>query len=229
MMAENPSLINFALGNTPMLPLLLSGQVLLFGIILVAIILSLSLHEFGHARAASWLGDRTAAQQGRLTINPMAHIDPVGLLMVVFVGFGYAKPVPFNPRNVKQKWGGAAIAAAGPLMNLLIAIVAVNTLSWGLHSGEIKLNEAQVMALSILANINLLLMFFNLIPLGPLDGHYIMSWFLPTKAKYQYDQFNARFGTHLFLGLIVLSLFGVPVFRFLMSFSASLVPYITFI
>ena len=212
-----------------MLPLLLNGQVLLFGIILVAIIISLSLHEFGHAKAASLLGDQTAARQGRLTINPTAHIDPIGLLMVTMIGFGYAKPVPFNPRNVKQKWGGAAIAAAGPLMNLLIAIVAVNILSWGLQSDAVELNEAQITALTILANINLLLMLFNLIPLGPLDGHYIMSWFLPSKAKYQYDNFNARCGTHAFLGLILLSLIGVPVFRFLMSFSAALVPYITFI
>lgn len=212
-----------------MLPLLLNGQVLLFGIMLVAIIISLSLHEFGHAKAASLLGDQTAARQGRLTINPTAHIDPIGLLMVTMIGFGYAKPVPFNPRNVKQKWGGAAIAAAGPLMNLLIAIVAVNILSWGLQSDAVELNEAQITALTILANINLLLMLFNLIPLGPLDGHYIMSWFLPSKAKYQYDNFNARYGTHAFLGLILLSLIGVPVFRFLMSFSAALVPYITFI
>ena len=210
-----------------MLPLLLNGQVLLFGIILVAIILSLSLHEYGHAKAANLLGDDTAARQGRLTLNPASHIDPLGLLMVVFVGFGYAKPVPFNPRNVKQNWGGAAIAAAGPLMNLLLAIVAVNVLSWGLKADA--LNEAQVVALGIMAKINLLLMLFNLIPLGPLDGHYIMSWALPPKYKLQYDNFNIRYGTYAFLGLIVLSVAGIPVFRFLMDFSNLLVPFSQFI
>lgn len=210
-----------------MLPLLFNGQVLLFGIILVAIILSLSLHEYGHAKAANLLGDDTAARQGRLTLNPVSHIDPVGLLMVVFVGFGYAKPVPFNPRNVKQNWGGAAIAAAGPLMNLLLAIVAVNVLSWGLQADV--LNEAQIVALGIMAKINLLLMLFNLIPLGPLDGHYIMSWLLPPKYKFQYDNFNIRYGTYVFLGLILLSVAGIPVFRFLMDFSNLLVPFIRFI
>lgn len=212
-----------------MLPLLLNGQVLLFGIILVAIIFSLTLHEFGHAKAAQLLGDNTAAQQGRLTLNPASHIDPIGLMMVVLVGFGYAKPVPINPRNVKQHWGGAAIAAAGPLMNLLLAIVAVNLLSWGLNSESVQFNEAQIIALSILARINLLLMLFNLIPLGPLDGHYIMSWMLPTKSKYQYDQFNARYGSYVFLGLIALSIMGVPVFKFLMDFSDLLVPFIKFV
>lgn len=212
-----------------MLPLLLDGQILLFGIVLVAIIFSLSLHEFGHAQAAYWLGDHTAAQQGRLTLNPASHIDPMGLIMVILIGVGYAKPVPFNPRNVKQNWGGAAIAAAGPLMNLLLAIVAVNLLSWGLKSESIELNQAQMVALSILASINLLLMLFNLIPLGPLDGHYIMSWLLPPQTRLQYDHFNARYGTHVFLGLIILSVVGVPVFRFLMSLSETLKPFITFI
>ncbi len=212
-----------------MLALLLNGQIGLFAILLMTIVLSLSLHEFGHAKVANLLGDDTAARQGRLTVNPMAHIDPLGLLMVVLVGFGYAKPVPFNPRNMRQPWARAAVAAAGPGMNLLIAIVAVNLLVFALHSTTIDISRAGAETLLILARINLLLMLFNLLPLGPLDGHYIMSWLLPPDVGRKYDYFNARHGAQLFLVLILLSVVGVPVFRFLSDFADGLLPLITFV
>ncbi len=212
-----------------MIALLLAGEVSLFVTLLAAIILSLSLHEFGHAQMATWLGDDTPRRQGRLTINPIAHIDPIGLLMVIMIGFGYAKPVQFDGRHVRQKWGTAAVAAAGPAMNLLLAILAINFLAWCQLGNGPAISDNGFAALAILAQINLLLMLFNLLPLGPLDGHYIMSWLLPSKARWQYDTFNARYGTYLFLGLIVLSFLGIPVFRFLMDFSARLVPFITFI
>jgi Zn-dependent protease len=212
-----------------MLYLLLGGQIQVFVILVLAIIVSLSLHEFGHAAAATLLGDETPRRLGRLTLNPVSHVDPLGLLMVVLVGFGYARPVPINPRNMRQSWGGAAVAAAGPLMNLLLAMVAVNLLAWADHSDTFSLGATAATTLTLLAKINLLLMLFNLIPLGPLDGHYIMSWWLPSRIRLLYDRFNLRYGTWLFLGLIVLSIVGIPVFRFLMAFSAALLPYITFI
>lgn len=212
-----------------MLSLLLGGQILVFLILLAAIVLSLSLHEFGHAGAATLLGDETPRRLGRLTLNPAAHIDPIGLLMVVLIGFGYARPVPINPRNMRRPWGGAAVAAAGPLMNLLLAIAAVNLLAWADQSDTFALSEAAVFTLTLLAKINLLLMLFNLIPLGPLDGHFILSWWLPARLGALYDRLNLRYGTWLFLGLILLSIVGIPVFRFLMSVSSALLPYITFI
>jgi Zn-dependent protease len=212
-----------------MLSLLLDGKILVFLILLIAIVISLSLHEFGHAGAATLLGDDTPRTQGRLTLNPAAHIEAFGLLLVVLVGFGYARPVPINPRNLRRAWGGAAVAAAGPLMNLLLAVAAVNLLAWADQSDTFVLSEAAVLALLLLAKINLLLMLFNLIPLGPLDGHFILSWWLPTRLGAIYDRLNLRYGSWLFLGLIVLSIAGIPVFRFLMAISAALLPYITFI
>lgn len=212
-----------------MFALLLNGQVQVFATLLVAIVFSLTLHEYGHAKAAALLGDNTAARMGRLTLNPMAHIDPLGLLMVIFLGFGYAKSVPINPRNMRKPWAGAAVAAAGPLMNLLLAIAAVNTLAWAAKTGAFALTEPRVLALTILAKINLLLMLFNLIPLGPLDGHYILSWWLPPSLGARYDRFNVDYGARIFLGLVILSVVGVPVFRFLMAISAALIPYITFV
>jgi|SRR5690606_21061002 len=212
-----------------MLTLLLNGQIAVFGILLLAIIFSLSLHEYGHARAATWLGDDTARLAGRLTVNPASHIDPLGLLMVVLVGFGYARPVPFNPRKMHQPWARAAVAAAGPGMNFLIAVVAVNLLALGARSTGLDLTREAVMTLTILAQINLLLMLFNLLPLGPLDGHYIMSWLLPPDLGRRYDYFNARHGTQVFLVLIVLSVVGVPVFRFLSAFASTIMPYLVIV
>jgi len=212
-----------------MLTLLLSGQIGLFAILLVTIVLSLSLHEFGHAQASTWLGDDTAKKMGRLTINPVAHIDPLGLLMVVLVGFGYAKPVPFNPRNIHQPWSRAVVAAAGPGMNLLIAVAAINLLAFASHSTALDITHDGAVTLAILARINLLLMLFNLLPLGPLDGHYIMSWLLPPDLGRKYDYFNARHGAQVFLVLIVLSVAGLPVFRFLSDFADQLLPYVTFL
>lgn len=212
-----------------MLTLLFNGQVALFATLLLAIVVSLSLHEFGHAQAATLLGDDTARRLGRLTVNPAAHIDPLGLLMVVLVGFGYARPVPFNPANMRRRWSPAAVAAAGPGMNLLLAVAAVNLLALGAQSGGAAWSREAVLALTILARINLLLMLFNLVPLGPLDGHYILSWLLPPRLGRRFDQFNARRGTQVFLVLILLSLMGVPVFRMLSEGADRVLPLLIFV
>lgn len=212
-----------------MLQLLYSGQYIIFATILVSIIFSLTLHEYGHASSAKLLGDDTAQRNGRLTLNPLAHIDPVGLLMVVLVGVGYAKPVPTNPRNMRYAWGSAAVAAAGPLMNLLLAILTINILQFFYLSNSFDLSGPQILFLSFMAQINLLLMLFNLIPFGPLDGHYIMSWVLPQHLRQRYDYYNGRYGAQLFLILILLTIFGVPIFSFLMDFSQALIPYLVFV
>jgi len=213
-----------------MIYLLSNGQVGLFAIILFAIIFSLTFHEFGHAAAAKYFGDDTAEQMGRLNLNPLSHIDPIGLLMVVMVGFGYAKPVPINPRKMRHPWASAVVAFAGPFMNLVLAVIAINVLVWGhLNSISFLQGDAQETMLIFLAQINLLLMLFNLIPLGPLDGHYILPYFLPGNLGYRYHQLNAQYGTFALMGLIVLSIAGLPVFSTLMRFSQKLLPVITFI
>ena len=106
-----------------MIVLIQQGEVLLFALLLVALILSLTFHEFGHAFVAKLYGDRTAERAGRLTLNPLAHIDLMGLAMVVLVGFGYAKPVPTDPRNFRSKRADLWVAAACPAMNLLLAAI----------------------------------------------------------------------------------------------------------
>ncbi|EDY86317.1 peptidase M50 [gamma proteobacterium HTCC5015] len=211
-----------------MLSLLTQGEYGIFILVLLAIILSLTLHEFGHAIVARALGDDTAERLGRLTLNPVSHIDPMGLLMVATVGFGYAKPVPFNPNNLRMHWGSALVAAAGPAMNLVLAILAVNVLALAGAQGWM-LGETQQTALVLMVHINLLLMLFNLLPLGPLDGHYIASKMLPPQMGRRYDAFNAQYGLWLFMGLIVLSILGFPIFDGLLSLSNAMIPWITWL
>ena len=209
-----------------MLAMLLNGHILQFAILLLAIVVSLSLHEFGHAGMATALGDDTPRRMGRLTLNPLAHIDPLGLLMVVMVGFGYARPVIFTPSRTRWRWAPAAVAAAGPGMNLLIAVVAANLLVLAGRSAGLTLSPAALLTLGVLAQINVLLMLFNLLPLGPLDGHYILSWLLPRPLGRRYDSFNNRHGTQVFLVLILLSVMGVPVFRVLARLADRVLPFL---
>lgn len=213
-----------------MISLIFQGQVLLFVLLLAALVLSLSCHEFGHAYVAKLSGDNTAERAGRLTLNPVAHIDPMGLLMVVLVGFGYAKPVPTDPRNFRSRRADLWVAAAGPAMNLILAALAWNFyVSMRIAGVEFFVGPNVEAFFIILVQVNLLLMIFNLIPLGPLDGHYILPYFLPERLARLYRHYNARYGVFALLALIVAGLFGVPVFSGLMSFAAGLLPYITFV
>jgi len=210
-----------------MLALLYNQQYALFLLIVIALIISLTFHEFGHAASAKFFGDDTAQRMGRLNINPLAHIDPVGLLMVVLVGFGYAKPVPTNPRNFNHSLATPLIAAAGPFMNLILAFVTINILVWGQKSGNPWFQQAgPEYFFLLLASINLLLMLFNLVPLGPLDGHYILGHILPQPLSSKYLEYNARFGHYIFLGLILLSIAGIPIFRKLMDLSGNILQYL---
>ncbi len=210
-----------------MLSLLSQGQYELFVLLLVSIVLSLAIHEFGHAYVAKVQGDRTAEVAGRLTLNPLAHVDVFGLLMVIFVGFGYAKPVPTDPRNFKSRYSTLWVAAAGPLMNLVLAFISVNVLFFLLANGGLEAGPRTFLAL--LAQINILLMLFNLVPVGPLDGHYILPYFLPRKAAYQYQVLNLKYGTLLLLGLIVLSIGGIPIFKYLLGLAEWVLGLIIFV
>jgi Zn-dependent protease len=207
--------------------LLQQGAYEVFILLIIALILSLSFHEFGHAIVAKWQGDDTAERAGRLTINPLAHIDPFGLLMVVMVGFGYAKPVPVDPRNYKSRYSDLWVSAAGPFMNLLVAFVAWNGYLIMLTNGI--QNPGMDVFFRLLTQINLLLMLFNLLPIGPLDGHYIFPYFLPDEWANRYRMLNARYGTILLLGLVVLSFMGIPVFQSLLALAGKMAQLITLV
>jgi len=213
-----------------MLQLIYQGQVMLFLLIVSALVISLSFHEFGHAATARLFGDNTAEKLGRLTLNPIAHIDPIGLLMVVLIGFGYAKPVPTDPRNYTSRWASPLVAAAGPAMNLLLACIAINLYVFGMQANwELFAGDGPRYFFTLLALINLLLMVFNLLPLGPLDGHYIMPHLLPRALASKYEYYNGRYGSYLFLGLVVLSLAGVPIFTYVQQLGQAILPLIVFV
>ena len=209
-----------------MIQLLWNGQYVVFVLLIVALVLSLTVHELGHAMVAKWFGDDTAHRAGRLTLNPIAHIDPMGLLMVVIVGFGFAKPVPTNPTNFTSPRADLWVAAAGPIMNLLLALVCWNLYLVAFNAGW--RNDAAAIFFTLLAQINLLLMVFNLLPIGPLDGHYIAPHFMPKSAARLYRFYNARYGAMILLALVIGSLLGLPLLTWLAEFSTTLLKLISF-
>lgn len=213
-----------------MIQLLFQGHYAVFVFILFALVFSLTFHEFGHAITAYRFGDDTAKRAGRLTLNPLAHIDPFGLLMVIFIGFGFARPVPVDPRKFNSFWGELFVAAAGPAMNLLLAIVVINFYAFGLAQGwSLFASDSAKFFFTYLALINLLLMVFNLLPIGALDGHYILPYFLPRHLARSYVVFNQKYGNWFLLGLVAASLAGLPIFEYLWIFGQKLLEWIVFI
>jgi Zn-dependent protease len=145
----------------------------------IAILFGFSVHEYSHAQAAYILGDPTAKAQGRLTVNPLAHFDPVGTLLIFIIGIGWGKPVPFNPLNLKnQKFGSALVGLSGPLSNFLMALFA------GILLRFLPLtNPALIFFFSIFVWLNLILALFNLLPVPPLDGSHIFLAILPPSLE----------------------------------------------
>ncbi len=184
-------------------------------VIIVALIISIILHEMAHGYMANYLGDPTARLQGRLSPNPLVHIDLLGsviipaLLFITNAGFlfGWAKPVPYNPYNLSdQKYGEAKVAAAGPTTNLILALI------FGLlirFADTLGLNAAFVDLSAYIVYINILLAFFNLIPVPPLDGSKILMALLPLRAQLKYRglmMWFERYGllaTFLFIFLFI--------------------------
>lgn len=194
---------------------------------IISILIALAVHEWAHAYAAWKLGDPTAKYEGRLTVNPIAHLDPLGTLMFIIVGFGWGKPVPVDARYFKRPLRDMAITAfAGPLSNLILAIIFILLLAF-LTGGQMPISIIQLVGLSLVdANplhtiavqicassvfINLALMAFNLLPVAPLDGSKILRPFIPKRYEAEYEAFLQR-GPFFLLLLIVLGrVANVPV------------------
>ena len=172
---------------------------------LLAVLLAITLHELAHGYVAYCLGDNTAKAAGRLTLNPLAHLDPIGALMMLIAGFGWAKPVPVNPFFFKgnRTTGMMLVSLAGPLVNLVVAYIAyaVYVAGQGFYTVPF-LNQF----LNYCIILNVFLAVFNLIPVPPLDGSKILAGFLPKQTAFKFLTTMERYG---FVILMVLILFNI--------------------
>ncbi|MDQ0285711.1 Zn-dependent protease [Desulfofundulus luciae] len=173
------------------------------GIMLPAIVLGLTFHELAHGWVADRLGDPTARYQGRLTLNPLAHVDVIGLIMLFVVGFGWAKPVPVNPYNFRSdmRQGIMLVSLAGPAANMLLATAGAVALGLGAW----KLPYGQEIVLKII-HINVILAVFNLLPVPPLDGSKILAGLLPGRQQWLY--MLESYGTIILLLLLFTGIIG---------------------
>ena len=188
-------------------------------LLIPAILIALTIHEFFHGYAAFFLGDRTAKWDGRLSLNPIKHIDPIGMLMLLVVGFGWAKPVMVNPYNLRNpKRDMAVIALAGPVSNFVTAFFAMFFAQFFWVSGWLGFGPVGGYTITfflLLFQINVVLGVFNLIPIPPLDGSKILGMFMPHHMYWRYMNFRywfivlivlligPRIGLNIGLGLIL--------------------------
>ena len=183
----------------------LPPQVLI--ILVFCLIFALTFHEYGHAYIAHLCGDDTAKMAGRMTLNPIVHLDLFGGLMVLIAGFGYARPVPVNPRNFRINNADFYIASAGPMMNLLLWIGTSFLHSFLVQNNLILLYGVPVLELlKLFIFINFNLCLFNLIPLGPLDGNSVFPHFLPSGLRRRFQNWNYSYGSQTLIGLVILSM-----------------------
>lgn len=192
---------------------------------IISILVALAVHEWAHAFVAYRLGDATAKMEGRLTLNPIAHLDPIGTILFLLVGFGWGKPVPVDPRAFrKPKRDSALVALAGPASNLLLATAATvmlaivgeqgTVLAQGMPGGLVD-SPVVIRLMRILMSeliwINLILMAFNLLPIAPLDGSKVLRPFIPLRYEEDYLRLM-QYGWQILLILIILGHFlNVPI------------------
>jgi len=173
--------------------------------VIITMLVAFSVHEFSHAYFANRFGDPTAKNEGRLTLNPISHIDPIGALLILFLGFGWARPVPVNRFNFKKnrKLSGVIVSLAGPVSNLLLAILGAL-----LYSLVIKLNISGSILfillefLQIFIWLNITLFIFNLLPLPPLDGYRIIQDLVSHRTRAKLSQYEVH-GMIIFLVLVL--------------------------
>jgi Zn-dependent protease len=172
-----------------------------FFVSIIGLLIAITIHEFAHAFTADKLGDPTPSLQGRITLNPLAHLDPVGTIMLLLFGFGWGKPVNFDPHNLRNPRKDAAIISlAGPASNILLAtILGILT--------KVLTSPFLIGLLYPLIYINLVLAIFNLVPVFPLDGEKILSGILPRNLSFEFQAVMQRYGT-LILIFLILPVFG---------------------
>lgn len=176
----------------------------------VVLIIAFTVHEFAHAYVAYRFGDPTAKNQGRLTLSPLAHLDPIGTILIFIAGFGWAKPVPVNRFYFKKpRLAGILVSIAGPISNLVIAFIAmlIQVLLWD----QIMASAMLSTFFFILIRLNILLFIFNLLPLPPLDGYRIVEDLVPRNIRAKMTQYEG-YGVFIFLFLVITPLGSYTIF-----------------
>jgi len=192
---------------------------------IIPALICITIHELAHGFTAYKLSDRTAKDMGRLTLNPIKHIDPIGLLMMLVMRFGWAKPVPVDMRNFKHpKWYMAITALAGPVSNILLAIVFM--MIFGLVFMSLTTVTAGTQLIEILYNtiyISIALAVFNMLPLPPLDGSKVLFSLLPEKTYYKLMHYE-RFGMIVLIVIVGLQMFlGINIFGLIIGYPAEVI------
>ena len=188
----------------------------------ITLMIAFTIHELTHALVANWLGDSTAKDAGRITLNPIAHIDPFGALMLLTVGFGWAKATPINPNILRRRSpaGVMLVSIAGPLSNLVLAGIAaifLNLFPTLINQPSNGFLPSLGSFLTYFFLINITLAVFNLIPIAPLDGDKILDYLIPLGWRDAFDRIRP-FGTYILLIVaFVLPMMGIPAFSSVMS------------
>jgi Zn-dependent protease len=183
--------------------------------VVIALVLAFTVHEFAHAYVAYKFGDTTAKDQGRLTLNPVQHLDPFGTILILIAGFGWARPVPVMRSRFKNpRLAGILVSAAGPLSNFLIAFIAFGLFYFfvGMTGGGIP--PFAIDLLQMIVELNILLFVFNLLPFPPLDGYRIIEDLSPPHVRVKMSQFE-QYGILLFLILVITPLDQYTIWPFL--------------
>ncbi|WP_154663166.1 site-2 protease family protein [Bacillus massiliigorillae] len=170
--------------------------------VVISLLIAFTVHEFAHAYVAYKFGDTTAKDQGRLTLNPKEHIDPFGTILILIAGFGWARPVPVNRNNFKNpRLAGVLVSIAGPISNLLIAIIGF-AIWYGLLAAGVEPNTYVYQFMNQLIGLNILLFVFNLLPVPPLDGYRIIEDLVSPRVRAKMTQYE-QYGILIFLILIL--------------------------
>ena len=166
-----------------------------------ALLIALTIHEYAHARVAVSLGDPTPKALGRVTLNPLSHLDPIGLIMLWLVQFGWAKPVPINPNNFADwKYGTRLVSLAGPAANIILSLIMAILFTGLIKAGVMDSSGWLANVIRLTYVYNIIFAVFNMLPIPPLDGSKVLSSFLPNEIAWRYESIE-QYGIFIILGL----------------------------
>ncbi len=192
--------------------------------LIIAFLVALSVHESAHALAAYWLGDPTAKLEGRMSLNPIRHLDPLGTILLFIVHFGWGKPVPVNPHNLRSPLRDQAIiSVAGPIANFLTAMILVMIMKYFFLTGTSSFSLAARVILSFTISLNLALMVFNLIPIPPLDGSKVLFLALGKRFSFISHWLEDNGPAVLFAIILLSNFFELPILQTIITRSVDFV------